>query len=94
MILEEQVDLVLIAATPVHVRALSSAGAPIGCEIEAVDSRGERVLLQLGETGEAWLGPLVPGSYSLRARRDARLVERALTLAGSEPSLEIELRFP
>lgn len=88
-----QVELELVPATRVHVRVRDAAGSPLGCDIEALDREGAWVPVQRGRTGEASIGPLLPGRYTVRVQRDGKLVDEALEVSTAEPEQTLELVF-
>jgi hypothetical protein len=86
------IDLELLPARRVRL-SIRENGAPVGCNLNVLDGRGERQRVQTGDNGTAWLGPLVPGRYTVRAQRDGKTVERAFEVTGAEEALELELVF-
>jgi protocatechuate 3,4-dioxygenase beta subunit len=88
-----RVELVLVRATRVHVLVRDAGGAPLGSELEVTDATGRSFPVQSLEKGEAWAGPLTPGSYTVRARREGQVAEQALELGGGEEQREVVLTF-
>ena len=87
------VEVELLPATRVHVRVRDASGALVGSDLEAVDAEGVRAVVTSGDrAGDVWLGPLLPGTYRVSARRDVRLAESTLAVNGEE-RLELELVF-
>jgi len=84
--------LELVPATQIHVRARDASGAPLDCEIRATGADGRPCPQRTGAPGEAWIGALLPGRYTVRATREGRTVERVVELTGPSP-LEVELAF-
>ena len=87
-----RIELELVAATPVHL-SVREKGAPVGSEIRVLDERGRPQFVETRENGEAWLGPLVPGRYTVRAQRDGQQVERAFEVTTGQTELELALVF-
>ncbi|NOT31958.1 MAG: hypothetical protein HOP15_16045, partial [Planctomycetes bacterium] len=89
-----RVELELVPATLVRVRVRDAAGAEVGCEIEVLDGETRRQPLHSGgELGETLVGPLGAGRYTVRARREEKLVELAFEVSATQPNLELELAF-
>lgn len=89
-----RVELELVPATLVRVRVRDAAGAQVGCEIEVLDGETRRQPMHSGgEPGEALVGPLGAGRYTVRARREEKLIERAFEVSATQPKLELELAF-
>ena len=59
----------------------------------AVQEVGRAQYVETRESGEAWLGPLVPGRYTVTAQRDGRKVDRVFEVEGEEKQMEIEIVF-
>jgi len=88
------VDFELVPAAYVHVRVRDASNALVGSELSALDAHGQRQPVHGGsQAGDAWLGPLVAGHYTVRAQRDQKTVERELEVTGKEEKLELELVF-
>jgi hypothetical protein len=69
-------------------------GAPVGSEIRVLDEHGRQQVVQSGRSGEAMIGPLVPGRYTITAQREGKKAEKVLeVLAGGGRELEAELVF-
>ncbi|HEX6884303.1 MAG TPA: carboxypeptidase regulatory-like domain-containing protein, partial [Planctomycetota bacterium] len=73
--------------------SVRQAGAPVGSELTLLDARGQLQPIHSTGKGEARLGPLVPGRYTLRAQRDGKTVERSFEIAPGGPELALELVF-
>jgi carboxypeptidase family protein len=87
-----RLELVLLPARLVHL-SVRQASQPVGSEIECFDERSERQTVNTGENGEAWLGPLVPGTYTVRAERDGKRAERAFEVTSGTEAMELTLVF-
>ncbi len=89
-----RLELELEPATRVSVRVRDAAGAPVGCELEALDREGRRLPQHsLSEPGAYLVGPLAPERYTLRARREGKTAERVVEVAAGGEELEVELAF-
>ncbi|MSR62636.1 MAG: carboxypeptidase regulatory-like domain-containing protein [Planctomycetes bacterium] len=89
-----RVELELVPAVWVHLTVRDARGTLVGSELTAVDASGRRQMIQSGpQAGDAWLGPLPPGHYAVRAQRDQQTVERELEVTGKEEKLEVALVF-
>lgn len=88
----QQVEVELAPARRVRVSILQG-GRPVGCDLKVVDRYGRRQRLQSGENGTVWIGPLVPGRYTVRGQRDGKAVERVLEVTAEEEPPELELVF-
>jgi len=89
-----QIELELGPAVLVHVLVRDAHGAPVDSEVSALDVHGHEQHASAGDhTGEAWLGPLAPGRYTVRAQREQKTAERPLEVIGTEKKLELELVF-
>jgi hypothetical protein len=87
-----RVELELVPAQLVHL-SVRQKGVAVGSEVSVLDERGRRQPVQSRANGEVWLGPLVPGRYTVRAQRDGKQVERAFEVTAGEEQLELELVF-
>lgn len=87
-----QVELELVAGTRVHLTVREN-GALVGSDIRVQDERGRHQRVESGENGQAWLGPLVPGRYTVRAQRDGKQVEREFEVTAGQEESELELVF-
>jgi len=87
-----RLELALVPATLVRLRVREN-GAPVGSEILLRDERGQAQPVERGESGAAWLGPLIPGRYTVQARRDGKVAERAFDVTGDQEEAELELVF-
>lgn len=87
-----RIELALSAARRVHLSVRQGA-TPVGSEVSVLDERGRRQPVQSGENGEAWLGPLVSGRYTVRAQRDGKEVEREFEVGAGGEQMEVELVF-
>jgi len=72
---------------------VAAAGTRLGSELELLDARGVHQRVQTGENGEAWLGPLLAGRYTVIARRDEGTAQRTFDVRGDERQAELELLF-
>jgi len=86
------VELALQSARIVSV-TVRAKGALVGCELEALDEHGRRQLVDTEEDGKFWIGPLVPGKYTLRGQRDGKEIERALEVTAGSEEMKLELAF-
>ncbi len=85
-------ELELVDARLVHLN-VREKGLPVGSEIRVLDGRERHQPVESGANGEAWLGPLIPGSYTVHAQRDGKQVERAFEVTAGQEQLELELVF-
>jgi hypothetical protein len=77
------------------VRVVDAAGAPLGCEIEALDSDGRPVPMQSADAqGSVRIGPLTPGRYRISVRREDKHFEQTLDVSGTAIGSETILTFP
>jgi len=84
------VELELRQARTVTV-TVRQKGELVGCDLEALDEQGKQQMSNTSENGKFWVGPLVPGRYTLHARRDGKEIQRAfeVTAEGEAPKIEI-----
>jgi hypothetical protein len=68
-------------------------GVLVGSEIGVADQHGRPQIVETEENGEAWVGPLLPGKYRIRAQRDGRRVEREIEVSGREREMRVEIVF-
>jgi hypothetical protein len=92
---ETQVELGLVPGRMELVRVVDAAGAPLGCEIEALDPDGRPVLMQSADVqGSVRIGPLTPGRYRISVRREDKHFEQTLDVSGTAIGSETILTFP
>ena len=84
------VDFALASATILCVRVRDASGAAVGAGLEVLDADG-RSHPQRVNPKCVGFGPLPPGRYTVRARRQEKAAERAIELTGTEPETELEL---
>jgi hypothetical protein len=87
-----QVELELVAGTIVRV-SVSKDGQRVGAEMGVVDAGGRPQVVQTRENGEASVGPLLPGRYSVRARRDGKEVQREFEVGDGVKEQSVEIVF-
>ncbi len=91
----QMLDLRLVAGTLVTVRVLDAQChiAWPWAEIEALDQRGRSFPADTRDPDVyvLWLAP--PGPYTLRARHEYRIFERALVLPPGDPRMHLEFRM-
>lgn len=86
-------ELTLVTAGLLHVVTHDGAGRAVGCDLTVRDSSGRVCAQNSGpQPGEAWVGPLPPGTYDLSAWRDGKTIERRLEI-GDSRTTEHELVF-
>jgi carboxypeptidase family protein len=93
------IDLVLAPARLVYL-SIRQGRLPVAARVELRDSHGQPQPVEPWEGGEAWLGPLVPGRYTVRAERytvraerDGKRAERAFEVTSAKEPMELSLVF-
>ena len=67
-------------------------GREVGSEIEALDARGSSVPMREISPGKVLVGPLAAGRYTFRARREGKVAQGTVEVAGGETTaLEVVL---
>ncbi len=87
----QRVELELVPATVLQIRVVDRSGAEIEAEVEVSDPEGRVQRAHADEKGAFWTEPLPAGSYTVRARRGEKSVERTVTLSADEERSVLEL---
>jgi len=89
----KRLELELVPAVLVHLSVHDARGTKLGSELELLDEHGAHQRVQTGENGDAWLGPLLAGRYTVISRRDEGMAQRTFEVRGDERTAELELVY-